>query len=347
MPTSQLAPEAPASMAVVGRHYRVHDHYEVGREKIREFARAVQNDHPAHRYEADAEKLGCTAIVAPPTFASVIGMTTTQALLETVLTDYDLSQIMQIDQVFEMHRPMLAGDQLSSEAVIESVRRVRGNDFIVVKAIVTDHRGQVVVVGTTTIVARLDKVDADIVQLVEGVVMHHRAAAADPDVLSAMPAELASIVPDMAESRRGATVHTVPYFDDLTVGDQLPTDTRRLTRGDLVNYAGVSGDNNPIHYSDRAAQLAGLPTVVAHGLLTMGLLADYVTSWLDDPTAIETFSVRFAGFVPVESMTPAEIEFNGKIKALDPERRTASILLGGTTAGKKLFGRALAQVQLR
>ncbi|MBF6329068.1 fused (3R)-hydroxyacyl-ACP dehydratase subunits HadA/HadB [Nocardia transvalensis] len=343
----ELAPDAPASTALAGRHYRVHDHYEVGREKIREFARAVQNNHPAHRYEPDAGKLGCDAIVAPPTFASVIGGITTQALLDTVLTDYDLSQILQTDQVFEIHRPILAGDRINMEAEIESIRRMRGNDFIAVKATLTDEQGAVIQVATTTIVARLgQEVDPDIVRLVEGLVMHRREATHDPEVLIPISAEQATDAPDLAESRRDTVVHTMPDFDDVSVGDQLPAATRTLTRGDLVNYAGVSGDANPIHFSDRAAELAGLPTVVAHGMLTMGLGADYLTSWLGDPTAIETYSVRFAGFVPVEPMSPAEIEFNARIKSLDPERRTATVLLGGTSVGKKLFGRAIAQVRL-
>ncbi|KZM71162.1 MaoC family dehydratase N-terminal domain-containing protein [Nocardia terpenica] len=343
----ELAPDAPAPTAPAGRHFRVRDHYEVGREKIREFARAVQNDHPAHRWEADAGKLGCDGIVAPPTFASVVGMTTTQALLDTVLTDYDLSQILQTDQVFEIHRPMVAGDRLSSEAEIVSIRRMRGNDFIVVKATVTDEQGSVVQVGTTTIVARLGaEVDPDIVRLVEGLVMHRRDGKADPEVLVPISAESATAAPELADSRREAPVHAAPSFDDVAVGDELPALTMQLTRGDLVNYAGVSGDSNPIHFSDRAAELAGLPTVVAHGMLTMGLGAQYLTSWLEDPTAIETYSVRFSGFVPVEPLSPAQIEFTGRIKSLDPERRTATVLLGGTSAGKKLFGRAMAQVRL-
>ena len=135
-------------------------------------------------------------------------------------------------------------------------------------------------------------------------------------------------------------------FSSVTVGDQLPEKVITLTRADLVNYAGVSGDPNPIHFSDHAARLAGLPMVVAHGMLTMGLAVGYLTSWLGDPTALEKFSVRFSGFVPVEPLTPADIEFNGHIKSLDDETHTAKIVLGGTSAGRKLFGRAIAEVRL-
>lgn len=344
----ELAIEASASTDLVGRQYRVRDPYDVGREKLREFARAVQNAHPAHRFEGDAAKLGCDGILAPPTFAAVIGWTATQALLDTVLTDYDLSQILQTDQLFEIHRPLVSGDLVHTEITIESIRRVRGNDFCTVRAAILDESGAAVVVATVTIVARLGaEIDPDIAKLVEGLVMHRRESdAADPGVLVRLAAGEAAELPTLAQSRAGFEVHTVPCFEDLAVGDELPVGKMQLTRGDLVNYAGVSGDPNPIHFSDRAAALAGLPTVVAHGLLTMGLGAEYLSSWLGDPTAIESYSVRFANLVPVEATAPAQIEFTAKVKSLDPERRTATLLLSGFSAGKKLFGRAVAQVQL-
>jgi len=66
-------------------------------------------------------------------------------------------------------------------------------------------------------------------------------------------------------------------FEDVAVGDELPERVVTLTRGNLVNYAGVSGDPNPIHWSGHVARLAGLPDVVAHGMLTMGMTGRAVT----------------------------------------------------------------------
>src|ERR1044071_8543649 len=60
-------------------------------------------------------------------------------------------------------------------------------------------------------------------------------------------------------------------FDSVKVGDQLPEKVIPLTRSDLVNYAGVSGDLNPIHWDDEIAKQVGLDTAIAHGMLTMGL----------------------------------------------------------------------------
>ena len=88
-------------------------------------------------------------------------------------------------------------------------------------------------------------------------------------------------------------------FSSVKVGDELPTRTINLTRADLVNYAGVSGDLNPIHWDDEIAKQVGLDTAIAHGMLTMGLGGGYVTEWIGDPGAVTEYNVRFTAIVPV------------------------------------------------
>src|SRR5258706_4056443 len=88
-------------------------------------------------------------------------------------------------------------------------------------------------------------------------------------------------------------------FDSVKVGDPLPEKVIALTRGHLVNYAGVSGDLNPIHWDDEIAKQVGLDTAIAHGMLTMGLGGGYVTSWVGDPAAVTEYNVRFTAVVPV------------------------------------------------
>ena len=135
-------------------------------------------------------------------------------------------------------------------------------------------------------------------------------------------------------------------FDDVSVGYELPERIVMLTRGDLVNYAGVSGDPNPIHWSDEVVRLAGLDNVLAHGMLTMGLGAGFVTSWLGDPGAVTEYNVRFTSSVYVSEDSAAAVEFSGKIKSVDADERTAVIAIVAKFEGKKIFGRATATVRL-
>ena len=109
----------------------------------------------------------------------------------------------------------------------------------------------------------------------------------------------------------------------MKVGDQLPEKTYPLTRQDLVNYAGVSGDLNPIHWDDEIAKVVGLDTAIAHGMLTMGLGGGYVTSWVGDPGAVTEYNVRFTAVVPVPNDGKgAELVFSGRVKSVDPESKS-------------------------
>ncbi len=68
-------------------------------------------------------------------------------------------------------------------------------------------------------------------------------------------------------------------FDEVQVGDEAPSLTHTLTRTDLVRYAGASGDFNPMHHDEVAAQAAGLPSVFGHGMLSMGILGKAITDF--------------------------------------------------------------------
>ena len=136
-------------------------------------------------------------------------------------------------------------------------------------------------------------------------------------------------------------------FSSVKVGDTLPEKVITLTRGDLVNYAGVSGDLNPIHWDDEIAKQVGLHTAIAHGMLTMGLGGGYVTSWVGDPAAVTEYNVRFTAVVPVPNDgVGAEITFNGRIKSVDDEQKLVTIAISATAGGKKIFGRAVATARL-
>jgi acyl dehydratase len=132
------------------------------------------------------------------------------------------------------------------------------------------------------------------------------------------------------------------------VGDELPPLSVRVTRADLVRYAGASGDFNPIHWSDRVATSAGLPGVIAHGMLTMALAGRLVTGWAGGPAAVRTYSVRFTRPVVVpDDDEGALVELSGKVTGLTESESGETIAKVAITAafeGKTVLGRAVAEV---
>jgi acyl dehydratase len=84
----------------------------------------------------------------------------------------------------------------------------------------------------------------------------------------------------------------VLQFDEVTVGDEAPAVSHQLGRTDLVKYAGASGDYNPMHTDEVAAQAAGLPSVFGHGMFSMGLLGRALTDWAGVGN-LTTYRVRF------------------------------------------------------
>ena len=133
-------------------------------------------------------------------------------------------------------------------------------------------------------------------------------------------------------------------LDQAAKGDQLLETSLHFTRDSLVRYAGASGDFNPIHYRDDIATEVGLPGVLAHGMLTMGLGAGVVSEFTGDPGAVTRYSVRLSSPAVVPH-AGSEIEFSGKIKSLDPETRTGVVLLVAKSGGRKIFGMATLDVR--
>ena len=340
------AADAPAILERIG-HYYVADHtYTVGREKVREYARAVQDYHPAHWDDDAAAALGYSGLVAPLTFTSIPAMAANQKLMQEVIVGYET--YVQTEQVFEQHRPIVVGDVLQTDVELSSVRRIAGKDMITITNTLVDQAGETVHTMHTTVVGvTADDVDPSISEAVQKVMMH------DVDILTVEQAA-ADYVRAVREGEAPADspegrlrVPGSRNFDDLSVGDQLPVHHTGLARGDLVNYAGVSGDANPIHWDEAIAKLAGLPDVIAHGMLTMGLGAGFISSWTGDPGAVTKYSVRLSAPAIVPADGRGDIEYSGKIRSLDPETRSGVVMLVAKSAGKKIFGMATLDVRFR
>ncbi len=130
------------------------------------------------------------------------------------------------------------------------------------------------------------------------------------------------------------------------VGAELPEQVYRVTRADLVRYAGASGDLNPIHWSDRVATSVGLPGVIAHGMLTMGIAARAVTDWTGDPAALQEYQVRFGRPVLVpDDDSGAELTVRGTVGAVLEDGRVR-VDLAVTSGGEKVLSLARAVVRL-
>ncbi|BDC72053.1 (3R)-hydroxyacyl-ACP dehydratase subunit HadA [Prescottella equi] len=171
-PAESTEERAARAERLVGYSYRMPDFYEVGREKVREYATAVQNAHPAHHDEQAARDLGHSALVAPLTFVSVIGIIAQKYLFEQIVPGFDLSQILQTDQKLVFHRPIRAGDRLTVDVSLESFRQTAGSDIIVTKNEVCDDAGVPVVTTLTTLVGRTgDTSDPLRIQRIKDVMM--------------------------------------------------------------------------------------------------------------------------------------------------------------------------------
>ncbi len=131
---------------------------------------------------------------------------------------------------------------------------------------------------------------------------------------------------------------------DLAIGDVVAERTVHLTRESLVRYAGASGDFNPIHYRDDIAASVGLPGVLAHGMLTMGLAVETIVPWLGDSRRILEYGVRFTRPVVVDPETGADLRIVAKVGAIDDE--SARIDLTVTSDETTVLGKAQVRVGL-
>ncbi|WP_030542547.1 MaoC family dehydratase [Streptomyces albus] len=137
-------------------------------------------------------------------------------------------------------------------------------------------------------------------------------------------------------------------YDDVEPGSELPPRSFPVTRADLVQYAGASGDFNPIHWNERFAKSVGLEDVIAHGMFTMAEAVRVVTDWAGDPAAVVEYGVRFTKPVVVpDDDKGAVIEVSAKVAAkLGEDTRRVRVDLTATSAGQKVLGMSRAVVQL-
>ncbi|MFJ3701291.1 MULTISPECIES: MaoC family dehydratase [unclassified Streptomyces] len=135
-------------------------------------------------------------------------------------------------------------------------------------------------------------------------------------------------------------------YGAVEVGTELPARSFPVTRATLVQYAGASGDFNPIHWNEKFAREVGLPDVIAHGMFTMAEAIRVVTDWTGDPGAVVEYGVRFTKPVVVPNDDAgALIEVSGKVAAkLDDNLVRVDLTV--TSDDKKVLGMSRAVVRL-
>jgi acyl dehydratase len=144
----------PVDPSFAGRSYPPTEPYEVGREKIREFADAINDPNPVYRSKAAAQELGYEDVIAPPTFAIVVTMRAGHQVVMDPDLGIDYSRVVHGEQRFEHNRPIRAGDVLQVVVTVESIRNAAGNDIVTTRGDVTTVDGEKVVTAYSTIVAR-------------------------------------------------------------------------------------------------------------------------------------------------------------------------------------------------
>ncbi|WP_426519235.1 FAS1-like dehydratase domain-containing protein [Diaminobutyricibacter sp. McL0618] len=147
----------PVNPELQGRVFPPTSPYLVGREKVREFARAVLATSPLN-FDVDAARAaGHADLVAPPTFPVVVQESTLAQLLAEPDAGIDFSRVVHGDQRFSYTRPVVAGDELTATLTVSSVKSLGAHSMVTAESVITDARGEHVVTAISTLVVRGDE----------------------------------------------------------------------------------------------------------------------------------------------------------------------------------------------
>ncbi len=144
----------PVDPGYAGREYPATEPYEVGREKIREFADAVGAAHAAHRDVGAARSLGYPDVIAPPTFAVVVAQRAEQQLIADPAAGIDFSRVVHAEERFTHHRPVRAGDRLVTVLHVDAILERAGLSMVTTRAEIADTDGRPVATVVSTLAVR-------------------------------------------------------------------------------------------------------------------------------------------------------------------------------------------------
>ncbi|BBZ73355.1 FAS1-like dehydratase domain-containing protein [Mycobacterium paraseoulense] len=135
---------------LIGSHYRAPDYFLVGREKIREFALSVKDDHPTHFSEEEAAAAGHDSLVAPLTFLAIAGRRVQLEIFTKFSIPINIARVIHRDQKFKFHRPIVAGDKLYFDTYLDSVIESHGTVLAEIRSEVTDADGEPLITSVVT-----------------------------------------------------------------------------------------------------------------------------------------------------------------------------------------------------
>lgn len=147
----------PVNPELQGRVFPATEPYLVGREKIREFARAVFSESPLSSDVSAARAAGYPDLVAPPTFPVVVQELTLTQLLSEPDAGIDFTRVVHGDQRFHYTRPVVAGDELTATLTVASVKTLGGHSMVTAESAIVDAGGAHVVTAISTLVVRGDE----------------------------------------------------------------------------------------------------------------------------------------------------------------------------------------------
>lgn len=151
----------PLDQSFIGREYPPTEPYEVGREKIREFAEAIGDDSPLYRDQQAARAAGHPDVIAPPTFPVILSMRAQDQIVDDPQLGLDYSRVVHGQQEFSYRRPVRSGDRLRTAVHVDDIRSRAGNDFLTVRAEISAEDGEPVCTATSMLVVRApDEEDA-------------------------------------------------------------------------------------------------------------------------------------------------------------------------------------------
>jgi acyl dehydratase len=141
----------PVNPKIEGMVWKYPDTFVVGREQVRQYAKAVKSAHPGTIDEAAATELGHDTLIAPLTFASVFAVMIQTHFFQHVDVGLETMQIVQVDQKFTFHRPIKVGDALTGTMHIVSVNERFGADIVVTRNVCAEEDGTIVMEAITTL----------------------------------------------------------------------------------------------------------------------------------------------------------------------------------------------------